>query len=390
MAGAHVHHHGGGAGDLVLHVRVIVAAGQALCAGLAPVLDEHVLHAVCQDALHLLLQGDVDGQVDVVAGDRLLEIDGAEHGAGGVAGLHHFPVLAVELLLKGVLDAVLAHVGVGGVVHQGIALELLLGHQARVAQQMGRVLRAVFPDVGPLDLDAGELVLHDGGDQRHAGVLDEHVVGGVDGVAHVDGIAHARDDAHLLGGVAVVDVIAGAHVAQQLHGAGVLGHGAAPGVGQIGVQHGLLDVGHVGGVLEGRGPGDGQVVGVLVAVALHHAHQLQDDGVGIVVFEELDVVDLQVIAFLVADQHPAVAVQDVAAGRGDHLFFVGDLLALVIVLLSLYDLEIVEEGQIDDQDDGEDDAHGQYPAGLDGSVHCNPFLIGSPSGGAGASAPEGV
>ena len=245
---------------------------------------------------------------------------------------------------------------------------------------MGGILRAVLPDIGALDLDTGELILHDGGDQLHAGVLDKHIVSGGDGVANVDGIANAGDDAHLLGGVAVVDPVAGAHEAQQLHRAGVIRQRAAPGVGQIGLQHGALDVRHILPVLKGGRHGDGQVVGILVAIALHHAHQLQDDGVGVVIaVEELGGVDLQVIAFLVADQHAAVAVQDIAPGGGDRALGVGDFLALVVVNLALHDLQIVQEGQVDHHDQGEKDRHGGHAAGLDDSVHCNPFLTGSPA-----------
>ena len=327
---------------------------------------------MAQDLFHLLLQGQVQGQVHMLAGLRLLQIDGAEDGAGGVAVLDHLAVLAVQVVFKGVLNAVLAHHGVVCVFQQGVFLKLLLGHQAHVAQDMGRVLGAVVPDVGPLHLDAGELVLHDGGDQAGAGVLNKHVIGGVDGVAHVDGIADAGDDAHLLGGIAVVDVVSGAHVAHQLHRRGVGGQIVAL-ILEIGVEHGPLDLRHVGIVLKGRRPGDGQIVGVLVAIALHQPHQLQDNRVGIVVGEELHVVDLQVIAFLVADQHAAIPVQDVAPGRRNGALGAGDLVGLVIVPLPFYDLQLIQEVEIDHQDGDQKRGHGSNSSGFYKFVHSGSF-----------------
>ena len=113
----HVHHHGGGAGDVVLELHVVVAARGALGAFLGDVLFQN-LHAVAEDTFGLLLQDAVDGEIDMVAGHRLLGIDRGEDGALGVARFLHLAVLAVEVVFKGVFDAVLAHHGVGGVVQQ--------------------------------------------------------------------------------------------------------------------------------------------------------------------------------------------------------------------------------------------------------------------------------
>ena len=233
---------------------------------------------------------------------------------------------------------------------------------------MGGVFRAVVADVGPLHLDTGQLVLHDGADEAHAGVLHKEVVGGVDRVAHVDGIAHAGDDAHLLGGIAVVDAIAGAHVAHELHRRGI-GRQLLALVLEIGVQHRLLDIGHIRIVFEGRLGADGQIVVIHVAEALHHAHQLQDDLVGVFVGEELDVVDLQVIAFLVAHQYTAVAVEDVAAGGGDHRLLAGHLVGAVVVFLAVDDLQAIEEDHINAEDERQEPRHGGDPAFAYESVH---------------------
>ena len=372
LAGLDVHHHDGGAGDLVFHLRVVFAGGGSLGAQLGAVLA-HDVDAVGQDLLHLLLQGDVDRQIDVVPRLRVLQIDRGEDRAGGVSVLDDLAVLAVQVGLKGVLDAVLANDGVVGVIEQRVALELLLRHQPDIAQQMGRVRGAVVAGEGALDLDAVDLLLHDGGDQLHACVLDEHVVGGVDRVAHVDGVAHARDDAHLLGGVAVVDVIAGAHVAQELHGRGIVRQRLAL-VLEIGLQHGVLDLGHVVQILEGRLIADGQIVRIGVTVVAYRLHELKDRGVGVGVGKELCHVDLQVVAFLVAHKDAAVAVEDVPAGGGDGAGGLRQLVGAVVVGLALDDLQLIEEVQVDREQHGRDAGHRGESAGTHQSVfHARSF-----------------
>ena len=274
----------------------------------------------------------------------------------------------MEVAFKGVFDAVLAHHGVIGVIQQGVAFILLLGHQARIAQDVGSVLGGVFPDIGPVHLNARQLLLHDGGDQLHTGVFHKDVVSGVDGVAHVDGVTDACDNAHLLGGVAVVDAIAGTHIAHQLHGGGVFVQLLPL---EVGVEHGALDGGHVLVIFKGRLHADGQVVGIAVAEALHHLHQLQDNGVGVLIGEELVRVDLQVIALFVADQNTAIAVQDIAPGGSDRPGGLADLVAAVIVGFALDDLEPVEKDQVHRQQQQQDQGHGYQPGRFDESlVHC--------------------
>ena len=253
----------------------------------------------------------------MVAGHRLLGIHRAEYGAGGVSCLFHGAVFAVEIFLKRVLHAVLAHHGVVGVVPQRVFFVLLLGHQTHIAQQMGGIFGAVFAGIGSCNLNAGQLVFHDGGDQRHAGVLDEHIVCRVDGIADVDGIAQPRDLAHLLGGVAVIDLIAGAHIAQKLNGAGIFGYPrvlelfCSGLVLEIGLQHGALDIRHVLVVFKGRLRGNGQIIGIGIAELLYHLDQFQDRPVGIVGCKKLGCIDRKIIAFLIADQYTPVAVKDI-------------------------------------------------------------------------------
>ena len=304
----------------------------------------------------------------MVAGFRLDNIFCGQDGAGGVAGLLHLAVLAVEVAFKGVFNAVLAHHGVIGIIQQGVALVLLLGHQARVAQDVGRVLGGVFPDIGPVHLNARQLLLHDGGDQPHAGILHEDVVGGVDGVAHIDGVADTGDDAHLLGCIAVVDIIAGAHIAHQLHSGGVFVQLLAL---EVGVEHGALDGGHVLVVFKGRLCADRQIVGIAVAKALHHFHQFQNNGVGVLIGEELVRVDLQVITLFVADQNTAVAIQNIATGGSDSPGSGSNLVAAVVILLAFDDLELVEKDQVHRQQHQENDGHGHQPGRFyESLVHC--------------------
>ena len=304
----------------------------------------------------------------MVAGLGLFFVFVGQHRAVGRARDPDLAVLAVQIGLEGVLDAVLADHGVGGVFEQRVFLVLLLRHQTRVAQDVRGVVGLIVAGEGALDLDAGELGLHDGGDQLHAGVLDEDVVGGVDGVADVDGVAEARDLAHVLGGVVAVDVVARTHIAQQLHRGRVRGQ-ALRLVLEIGLQHRALDLGHVRVVFKGRLLRDRQVVDIGVAEFLDHVDELEQDAVRVVAREELARVDRQVVAFLVADQDAAVAVEDVAARGGDGLFLVLQLAAGGVILFAFDDRNVIEKDEVDHQQDDQQDSHGQDALLGDGFVH---------------------
>ena len=53
----------------------------------------------------------------------------------------------------------------------------------------------------------------------------------------------------------------------------------------------------------------------------------------------------------------------------------GDFFALVVVNLALHDLQIIQEGQVDYHNDGEENRHGGHTAGFDDSVHFNKFSL---------------
>ena len=290
----------------------------------------------------------------MVAGDRLVDIHRAEHRAGGVLCLLHRAVPAVQIRLKGVFHAVLADIGVRGVFEQGVFFILLLRHKSDVAEDVRGIVRAVFALVCAVDVYAGELVLHDGGYELHARVLDENIVRGVDGVADVDGISHTGNDAHLLRGVAVIYAVSRAHIAHQLHSRGVV---RVDGdrfqivllVLDIRLEHGALYLGHVRVVLKRRLARDGQVVRIRVAVALHHVHKAQYRLVRVLVCKELRRVDREVIHLGVAHEHAPIAVEDVAARGGYGALLGRYLVALVIVFLALYYLELVKLVGVDRQ-----------------------------------------
>ena len=368
LAGVDLDHHGSRAGNLVLHLGVILSPFHGLLARLVSV-EDHGVDRVVENTLGLLLQDLVDGQINVVARGRLGLVNGGQDGPGVVLGLDHLAVPAVQVFLEGVFHAVLADHGVIGVVQQRIALVLFLGHEARIAEDMGSVFGLVVADVGALNLNADQLVFQNRGNERHAGILNEKVVRRIDGIAHVDGVTDARDDAHLFAGIPVVYAVAGAHEAQQLNGARVFGQAVRMLTDEVSLQHGALDVRHVLVIGKGRLPADGQIVGIMVAVALDHFDKLEDDGVRIRVGKELDVVDLEVVALLVADKDAAVAVKDISARGGDGPFGVGDLVAQVVILLAFDDLKAVEEGQIQHQNQNHQHDHGDNSSGFDQIIH---------------------
>ena len=102
----------------------------------------------------------------------------------------------------------------------------------------------------------------------------------------------------------------------------------------------------------------------MVAEALYHVDQLQDDCIRIRVGKELDIVHLEVIAFLVADHNSSVAVEDVSPRGGNGPLGVCDFIALVIVLFTLNDLQAIQEGQIDHQNHDNQYDHGSNSAGF--------------------------
>ena len=255
----------------------------------------------------------------------------------------------MEIFLKGVLDAVLTDHGVVRVIEQGVFLVLLLRHQADVAEDMRGVLGMVLSRERALDLDTIELVFKYGAYEFHARVLNENVLAGVDGVADVYRVAQTRDHAHLLGGVLVRDAVARTHIAHQLNGRGAFRQSGifevGGFIGKVRIQHCPLDFGHIG-ILKGRLSRYGQVVRIRIAEAAHHLDKLKDDCVRIVVCEQLRAVDNEVIAFLIAHKHTAVAVKNIAARGGDGSGILGYRGRAVVALGTLDYLHLIQKVDI--------------------------------------------
>ena len=327
-------------------------------------LELQLIDARLEYPLHGLLQLYVDGEVDVVAGYGVLGVHRAGYRAAGGAGHSGGAVRAVEPVLKGVLHAVAADLGVVVVaavlVLGAVFFHVLLAHRLDVAEDVGRILGVVFADVGGLHLHNVADDAHQVGDEVYRGVLDKDIGVGVDGVAHIERVADAGYLAHLLGVIAVGYVIAGAEIAHELHGRRVLVEALAV---EIGREQRALQGCHVR-VLEGRLLGYGQVVDVGLARGLDHVYHLEDDGVGVLhlVGKEARVAYLEVVALAVRDQDPAVAIQDVAARGGDGLVRGLVVLALLVIGRALYYLQLVERHNAQGYERHYQSAEGEEPA----------------------------
>ena len=325
-------------------------------------LELEGLYARFEDPLHGLLQLYVYRQVDVVAG--VLGIYRAGHGAGGGPLDCGLAVRAVQPVLKGELNAVLADLGVvvvGTVFLAGaVFFHIRVGHGLDVAQDVRGVLRVVFADVGGLHFHHVADHAHEVRDEVYGGVLYKDIGVGVDGVADVHGVAHAGYLAHLLCVVAPGDIVARAEVAHELHGGGVLVQAF---VLQVGVQEHTLDIRHVG-VFKGRLLGDGQVVCIFVPGGLDHVYHLEYDGVRVLhlVRKEPLVAYLEVVALPVGDEHSAVAVQYIPAGGGDGLFRALFVLALLVIGGALNYLELIEGADAQRQQRHDEQPEGEEPA----------------------------
>ena len=299
------------------------------------------------------------------AGLRLLGVLGAERDAVKIGVDLRLAVHAVEVIFKGVFHAVLADVGVERVVLIGVSCPFLRRQLAGVAEQVGGVLRFVFAHVGRGDLKAGDVLLHEIGEQRHRNVLGENVGRGVDVEAVVDLIPDADDPPGVLSVIFAADAVARAHRRKDLDGVRVERHvvGLEPGV-----EHALLERVHLG-ELKGRSHRDGQSVGIGVAEALHGVAELEDDRVRIVLAEELRYVDGEVVAERVGHEQTPVAVENVSSRGGD-----GDVLFRLrfpygIVFAAADDLQLIERDKVNAEQQHECNGEHDEPGGFDHFLH---------------------
>ena len=251
----------------------------------------------------------------------------------------------MEVRFKGELRARLADLGVHGVAQLAVDLVLLGGHGLDIAEDVRRERGVVHALIGGRYLEAAQAVFHQGGDEIHAGVRHEDVVRGVDNRAHLERVANAGDDAHLFGGVVVVDLEAVAEAAHELHGGGVLRELR---ILEIAAQQHALQGGHVG-IFKGRRHGDGQIVVIFIARLLDELHHAQNGRVRILLRLEVGVVELQAVGARVRDEHAAVAVENVAAGGADTLRRGDAVEAFLVILVALDDLQFIDSHDEDHQ-----------------------------------------
>ena len=184
-------------------------------------------YLVLHQAFAQHLEVDVDAQLQVFAGDgravqfavHVVSLDAAV----GIAQQDFHALLASEILLVALLDALLADVVAAAVVV--VLLDVAAGHLADVAQGMARGVVGILPDGAPLDGKSGklvELLLEDaallGRELGH-----EHLLG-VAGVAGI--LAAVLDVGHQLVELFAGDVQRAAEVGgvQVGHLAGDKGH----------------------------------------------------------------------------------------------------------------------------------------------------------------------
>ena len=311
------------------------------------------------------LQADIQRQIDMPAGLRLLGVLGAERDAVEIGVDLRLAVHAVEIFLKGVFHAVLADVGVERVVLAGVGRPFLRRQLAGVAEQVGGVLRFVFAHIGRGELKAGNVLLHEIGEQRHRNVLGENVGRGVDVEAVVDLVPDADDAPGVLGVILAADAVARTHRREDLHGAGVERHVVRL---EPGVEHALLQRVHLG-ELKGRGLRDGQRVGIGVTEALHGAAQLENDRVRVVLTEELRYVDRQVVAERVGHEQTPVAVENVPSRRGDGDVFFRLRFPYGVVFAPADDLQLIKRDEVNAEQQHKDDGEHNEPDGFYHFLH---------------------
>ena len=309
-----------------------------------------VVHDLLQRLFRHFLNFDVNGGLHRVSGDGVFGIVGL----GGSAVLVDFVIAgavnAVEVFLKGQLEAGLAHLGVHGVPLLLIFSPLLVVHAAQIAKDVGGVLGVVFPDGGGLDVEAGGVQLQNGGQLLVGNVLQEGIGRKVCDAAQVKFVPEADNGPGILVRPFVRNGITGAHLLHQQGGSDV-------GI-QATVHHEQLEVVLPGGVEFGKGVGKGagcghgEVVGVGDAQLPALLHQIKECLVAVGVGFDDVVVEHQVVGSPVAHQNVTVAVQNIAPGRADGGNGAVDL-GIIGVALGVDDLQLEKPQREQKQNKGE-------------------------------------
>ena len=322
-----------------------------------------------QRFLRDLLQAEVNGRFDVIACDGVDGVVLLEDVAVGGDGRHARAVRAVQLFLKGLLQPVLADIGIHGVALALVGLPIRAVHLADGAEDVGGERGVVLADARGLHVEAGDIQLRDGRKRQGVDVRHEHIgVQRADIAPQVQLIAQRDHAAALLLRPVGGQVVNFLEPADELRRGDVrvpaaLGEERA----EIAVPQGraAFDIG-IGLFLR-----DGEMVRVFQPQLAAQVHQAAEVLVRLVGAHEHLADDDEIVAGAVADEDVAVAVEDLAA-RGRHARVVRHGAAgRRVLLLCLRDLHIVQADGKHARHDGDEQHEHAHAEGKLMLIHGN-------------------
>ena len=213
----------GGVAGQRQHLAAAHADHGGRAAAFVAVLVDHAGNRLGQRPLHIGLQVDVQRQRHGAAGLRLPCVQLAGELAVLVGGDEPPAVRAPQVLLEGLLHAVLAHkvvhgvplVGVAHIAGLFVAAPLLLPDGPDGAQNVGRQRGVVHPCGGGADADALVPPVSDEAQHLRGNVLGKRIA-----VAAVQLVPHADDQPRILLRQALVDMVQRPHLRDQLPSGG--------------------------------------------------------------------------------------------------------------------------------------------------------------------------
>ena len=300
---------------------------------------------------------------------RFLDIDCAENRSGVILGFAYLSVTTVEILLEGILYSVLANHGVIRIVQKRITLIFFLSHEPGITQNVRSILSTVISNIGPLNFNSNQFILQNGRNKLHTGVLNKEILRCIDRITNVDGVTNASNDAHLLTGITVINTITCAHKTEKLYCAGVFRQAIRFLTNKVCIQHRALDRRHVFIIGKRRGAANRKVICIMISKAFHHTDQFQNHGVRVFVGKQLYVVDLQVVTLFITDENTTVPVQNVSPGSRDGAFRICNFIAQIVVPFTFNNLQTVQKGHVDNQDQNDQNNHKGYSARFNEMIH---------------------
>ena len=309
----------------------------------------------------------------MITGLRFLCVNSRQDRTAGIARLFHFPVFTVKIRFKSVLNPVFPDIRVIGILKKRILFKLFLGHQPYIAKQMGSIIRIVISDIRTGNLNACQLIFHNGGNQPHAGILYENIIRGIDCIAHIDGIPDSGNQPHLLRRVAVINIVARTHICHKFNRSRIVRQ-IGTFILKVSVQHRPLDFRHIRVVLKGRFIGNRKIVCVVISIAAYHIHQLKDNAVGIFTGKQLRYINFDIVAFLVADKNTSVTVKYISSCSSNGFRLFNEFVALIVILFTLYNLQLIQKDKIDRNDNEKYDQQSSNSARFYYLIHPNPLL----------------